>query len=237
MPESQRLHMRGENHLLASLSGREHDRLWPRLEKVSLRSEEIVHDPHQAISHVYFPLTGVYSLLIVLADGVAVEAASTGNEGMIGTPVFLGTDRSPTRAGSQIAGDSLRMEAEDFRQEMRRAGPLYGLVQRFIQGLVTQISQSAACNHRHSVEQRLCRWLLLTDDRVGTDGFAMTHEFLARTLGVRRPTVTAAAGILQKAGFIHYHRGRMTIRDREGLKAASCECYRLIANEFDRLLT
>lgn len=172
-----------------------------------------------------------------MEDGVAVEAASTGNEGMIGTPVFLGTNRSLTRAGSQIAGDSLRMEAEDFRQEMRRAGPLHGLVQRFTQGLVTQLSQSAACIHLHSVEQRLCCWLLLTDDRVGTDGFSMTHDFLARTLGVRRPTVTDAAGILQKAGFIQYHRGRMTVLDRKGLEACSCGCYRMIAKEFDRLLT
>ncbi len=236
MAKAQRLYVRGENHLLASLSAREHDRFWPRLEKVSLDSKELVHEVDQPISHVYFPLTGVYSLLVVLEGGLAVEVATTGNEGMVGTPVFLGTDRSKTRAGSQIAGDSLRMKADAFRQEMRRAGPLHGLVQRYMQGLLTQVSQGAACNHLHTVEQRMCRWLLLTDDRVGTDGFSMTHEFLARMLAVRRPTVTDAAGILQKAGFIRYCRGRMTVLDRKGLETVACECYRVIAKEFDRLL-
>jgi CRP-like cAMP-binding protein len=130
----------------------------------------------------------------------------------------------------------MRMKADAFRQEMRRAGPLHGLVQRYTEGLLTQVSQCAACNHLHTVEQRMCRWLLLTDDRVGTDGFSMTHEFLAHTLAVRRPTVTDAAGILQKAGFIRYFRGRMTVLDRHGLENASCECYRVVAKEFERLL-
>ena len=159
-----------------------------------------------------------------------------GNEGMVGTPVFLGSESSPTRAISQVPGEAMRMETEAFQEEMKLGGSLYGLVQRYTQTMINQISQSTVCNHRHSVEKRMCRWLLMSHDRVGTDEFPLTHEFLAQMLGVRRPTVTAAAGILQKAGLISYHRGRVTVLDRNGLEAASCECYEVVAKELDRLL-
>jgi CRP-like cAMP-binding protein len=154
----------------------------------------------------------------------------------MGTPVFLGSDRSPTKAIAQIPGEALRMEAKVFQKEMGRGGPFYGLVQRYTQAMINQISQSTVCNHRHSVQKRMCRWLLMSHDRVGTDEFPLTQEFLAQMLGVRRPTVTAVAGLLQKAGLITYHRGRLTVLDRKGLEAASCECYEVVAKELDRLL-
>jgi CRP-like cAMP-binding protein len=155
---------------------------------------------------------------------------------MVGTPVFLGSESSPTRAISQVPGEGLRMEAKVFQEEMKRRGPLYGLVQRYTQAMINQISQSTVCNHRHSVQKRMCRWLLMSHDRVGADEFLLTQEFLAQMLGVRRPTVSAVAGILQKAGLITYHRGKMTVLDRKGLEAASCECYQVVREELDRLL-
>ena len=168
--------------------------------------------------------------------GFSLEVGIIGNEGMVGTPVFLGCQSSLTRAISQVPGDALRMETKVFQQEMLRRGALYGLVQRCTQAMINQISQSTVCNHRHSVEKRMCRWLLMSHDRVGTDEFPLTHEFLAQMLGVRRPTVTAAAGSLQTAGLIRYHRGRVTVLDRKGMEAASCECYGVVAKELDRLL-
>jgi CRP-like cAMP-binding protein len=159
-----------------------------------------------------------------------------GNEGMVGTPVFLGSERSPTRAISQVPGEALRMETKFFQEEIKRAGPLHGLVQRYTQAMINQISQSTVCNHRHSVQKRMCRWLLMSHDRVGTDEFQLTQEFLAQMLGVRRPTVTTVACILQKAGLITYRRGIITILDRKGLEAASCECYGVVAKELNRLL-
>jgi len=159
-----------------------------------------------------------------------------GNEGMVGTPIFLGSERSPTQAISQVAGEALRMETKSFQEEMQRAGPLHGLVQRFTQAMINQISQSAICNHRHSVQKRICRWLLMSHDRMGTDEFYLTQEFLAQMLGVRRPSVTAVAGILQKAGLLTYRRGNLNILDRKGLEATSCECYRAVSKELERLL-
>ena len=166
-----------------------------------------------------------------------LEVGIIGNEGLVGTPVFLGSDRSPTKAIVQIPGEALRMEAKVFQKEMGRGGPLHGLVQRYTQAMINQISQSIVCNHRHSVEKRMCRWLLMSHDRAGADEFPLTHEFLAQMLGVCRPTVTAVAGTLQKAGLINYHRGRITIIDQKGLKAATCECYEVIAKELERLAT
>jgi CRP-like cAMP-binding protein len=168
--------------------------------------------------------------------GFSLEVGIIGNEGMVGTPVFLGCQSSLTRAISQVAGNALRMETTVFQEEMLRRGALYGLVQRSTQAMINQVSQSTVCNHRHSVKKRMCRWLLMSHDRVGTDEFPLTHEFLAQMLGVRRPTVTAAAGSLQSAGLIRYHRGRVTVLDRKGMEAASCECYGMVAAELDRLL-
>jgi CRP-like cAMP-binding protein len=236
MAKPRKIHVPGENRLLAALPKDEYARLLPRLVKVSLPLKDILHEANGPIPHVYFPLDGVVSLVIFTGGSLPVEVGSVGNEGLVGIPVFLGTDRSPARAIAQVPGAALRMEAEAFREEMRRAGPLPDLVRRYTQAIFTEISQSTVCNHLHSVEKRMCRWLLRTHDRVGADDFPLTQEFLAQMLAVRRPTVTAVAGVLQKAGLITYHRGRMTLLDRKGLEAASCECYRAVRKEFDRLL-
>ena len=236
MAKLRSIHVVGENRLLAALPRAEYDRLRPHLEKVPLPLKDILHEANGPIPHVFFPLNAVVSLVIVMDGGFSLEVGIIGNEGMVGTPVFLGSQSSPTRAISQVPGEALRLETKVFQEEIKRGGALYGLVQRFTQAMINQISQSTVCNHRHSVEKRMCRWLLMSHDRVGTDEFPLTHEFLAQMLGVRRPTVTAAAGILQKAGLISYHRGWVTVLDRKGLEAASCECYEVVAKELDRLL-
>jgi CRP-like cAMP-binding protein len=236
MAKLRRVHVLGENRLLAALPRKEYDRLHPHLEKVSLLLRDILYEANGPIPHVYFPLDGVVSLVIIMDGGCSLEVGIIGNEGMVGTPVFLGCQSSLTRAISQVAGDALRMETKVFHEEMLRHGALYGLVQRSTQAMINQISQSTVCNHRHSVKKRLCRWLLMSHDRVGTDEFPLTHEFLAQMLGVRRPTVTAVAGTLQKAGLIRYRRGELTVLDRKGLEAASCECYEVVAKELERLL-
>jgi CRP-like cAMP-binding protein len=235
MAKLRRIHVAGENRLLVALPRDEYDRLRPRVEKVSLPLRDILYEANGYIAHVFFPLHGVVSL-VIMDGGFTLEVGVIGNEGLVGTPVFLGSDRSPTRAIAQIPGEALRMEATVFQKEMRRGGPLYGLIQRYTQTMINQISQSIVCNHRHSVEKRMCRWLLMSHDRVGADEFPLTHEFLAQMLGVRRPSVTAVAGTLQKAGLISYHRGRITVLDRQRLEAASCECYDVVAKELDRLL-
>ena len=235
MAQLRRIHVPGENRLLVALPRDEHNRLLPHMEKVSLPLREVLYEAHGPIAHVFFPLVGVVSL-VIKDSGFTLEVGIIGNEGMVGTPVFLGSDRSPTKAIAQIAGEAMRMDARVFQKEVGRASPLHGLVQRYTQAMINQISQSIVCNHRHSVEKRMCRWLMMSYNRVGADEFPLTHEFLAQMLGVRRPTVTAVAGTLQKAGLINYHRGRITIIDRKGLAAACCECYEVIAKELDRLL-
>jgi CRP-like cAMP-binding protein len=236
MSKPRRIHVPGKNRLLVGLPKEEYDRLRPNLEKVPLPLKEILYEANGPIAHVFFPLNGVVSLVIMMEGGFTLEVGTIGNEGMVGTPVFLGSESSPTRAISQVSGEALRMTAKVFQEEMMRAGPLYALVQRYTQAMINQISQSTVCNRRHSVEKRMCRWLLMSHDRVGTDEFLLTQEFLAQMLGVRRPTVTAVAGILQKAGLISYHRGSLIVLDRKGLEAASCECYEVVAKELDRLL-
>jgi CRP-like cAMP-binding protein len=236
MAKRRRIHVRGENRLLADLPSDEYDRLLTHLQKVSLPLKDILYEANGPIPHVFFPLHGVVSLVIVVDGDVGLEVGTIGNEGMVGTPVFLGSDSSPTRAISQVPGEALRMETTVFQEEMRRGGPLYGLVQRYTQAMINQISQSTVCNHRHSVQKRMCRWLLLSHDRVGLDEFPLTHEFLAQMLGVRRPTVTAVASTLQKDGLISYRRGKISVLDRKALEAASCECYEVVAKELERLL-
>ena len=235
MVKHSRIHVPGQNRLLAALPRNEYYRLLHNLEKVSLPLKDILYEANGRIPHVFFPLNGVVSL-VIMESGFTLELGTIGNEGMVGIPVFLGAERSPTRAISQVPGDALRMETKVFQEEMKLGGRLYGLVQRYTQAMINQISQSTVCNHRHAVQKRMCRWLLMSHDRVGTDEFQLTQEFLAQMLGVRRPTVTAVAGNLQKAGLLTYHRGRMTILDRKGLEAASCECYEVVAKELDRLL-
>jgi CRP-like cAMP-binding protein len=229
------IHVSGKNRLLVDLPKDEYDRLTPHLDSLQLPLRTVLYEANGPIAHVFFPLNGVVSLVIV-DGGFTLEVGIIGNEGLVGTPVFLGADRSPTKAIVQIPGDCLRMEAEIFRKEIGRCGPLRDLVQRYTQAMINQISQSIVCNRLHSVEKRMCRWLLMSHDRMGADEFPLTHEFLAQMLGVCRPTVTAVAGKLQKAQLIRYHRGQISILDRKGLEAASCECYRVVAKELVRLL-
>jgi CRP-like cAMP-binding protein len=229
-----RVHVPSENALLSALPAGERRRL--RLERVAANLREVIYEPDGPIPHVDFPLNCVDSLLVIMGDGLIVEAGTVGNEGMVGLPLFLGADRSPHRALIQVPGDALRMRAEDFREELRRDGALTDLLRRYNQGLMTQMAYSVACNRLHSVEERMCRWLLMTHDRVGADRYPLTQEFLAQMLGVRRPSVTVVAGVLQKAGLIAYARGWVVILDRAGLEATSCECYRVVRDEFDRLL-
>jgi CRP-like cAMP-binding protein len=236
MDQSRRFVIPGQNRLLSALSRELQIRLLTRMEKVSLSVRQLLFEGDTAISHVYFPLSGATSLLIALKSSDAVEIATVGNEGMVGIPVFLGTERSAMRAVCQVAGQALRMRSESFRNSLAEHPDLAAMVRRYTQGMINQISQTTACNHVHSVQQRMCRWLLVTHDRVGGDEFHLTQEFLAQMLGVRRPSVTVAAGMLQRAGLIRYQRGRIHIVDRAGLEAASCECYETVRQDIDRLL-
>jgi CRP-like cAMP-binding protein len=235
MTASQEPSQPGKNRLLAALPRREHGRLLPHLEPVSLGFEEVLYEPDGLIRHVYFPTSGMISLLLVLEDGLVAEVGRVGNEGMVGLPVFLGVKNSHTRAFVQIPGEALRMKAQVFRQEARQGGPLSSLLLRYTQALLRHVSQLTACNNRHTIEQRLCRWLLMTHDRVQTDQFALTQEFLSQMLGTHRESITVVASALQKAGLIRYSRGKLTILDRRGLEASSCECYRGVTKVFDRL--
>ena len=236
MDQSRRFVAPGQNRLLSALSRELQLRLIPRTEKVSLPVRLLLYEPETPIGNVYFPLSGVVSLVLPLRDGTSVEIGTVGNEGLVGTPLFLGVDRSPTRAFVQVAGQSLKMRADAFRRSVQEFPELAELVRRYTQGLFNQVSQTTACNHVHSVRQRMCRWLLMTHDRVGADEFQLTQEFLAQMLGVRRPSVTVAAGELQDAGLISYRRGRIRIVNRAQLEAGSCECYDTVRGELDRLL-
>ena len=230
------LHGPRENRLLAALPREDYERLLAKLDMVSLAIKQIVYEPNGPIPHVYFPTSAVTSVISIMEDGVGVEVATVGNEGMVGLPLFLGAATTPLQAFCQVPGAAARLKADVFRDEIDRGSPLHGLLQRYTQALLNQIAQSAACNRVHSIDQRCARWLLMTHDRVRADQFLLTQEFLAQMLGVRRASVNTAAGMLQKAGFIRYTRGRITVTDRPGLESASCECYRIIKEDFDRLL-
>lgn len=195
-------------------------------------------EPGEPIRSVYFPVTAVASHLTSMDDGSGVEIATVGNEGMVGAQVFLGTRTVGSRdfAQVQVPGDLLVFEADVFREEAQD-GEFHGVLERYVQAYLRQVSQQVACNGLHNVEERCSRWILLTHDRVGGDEFPLTQEFLSQMLGVRRASVTVAAGTLQKAGFIRFRHGRVSILDRRGLEEASCECYRVLREEFDRLLS
>jgi CRP-like cAMP-binding protein len=224
------------NRLLAALPAEASARLRPHLVRVQLGLKEVLYEPDVPIRDVYFPLTGVCSMLSLEGDGRAVEVGTVGNEGMVGLPVFLGADRTPGLAFAQIPGEALRMPAAVFAEEARPEGPFRALLYRYTQALMVQISQSTACNRLHTDEQRCARWLLMTQDRVGGDQFPLTQEFLAMMLGVRRARVNAVAGALRTRGVIRYVRGVITVLNRPGLEAASCKCYGIIKAEYDRLL-
>jgi CRP-like cAMP-binding protein len=225
-----------QNQLLSVIPTEEYERLLPHLETVALTLKHIIYAPNEPIEYVYFPKSGMISLVNITEDGRTVEAATVGNEGMVGIPVFLRTDRMPGQAIVQIVGNALRMKADIFKREVLPGSQLYNLLLRYTQALLNQISQSVACYSLHSVEQRCCRWLLVTHDRVKADQFSLTQELLSQMLGVRRASVSEVANTLQKQGLIRYSRGKMTILDRQGLEAASCECYRVVKEECDRLL-
>ncbi len=224
------------NRLLAALRDDERQRLAAHLELVELTLRQLLYEPGKPIEHVYFPIDAVLSVLAVMDDDQAVEVATVGNEGMVGIPVFLGVSVSPGLSFCQLPGRALRMPAGAFQELANGAGAFQQVLQRYTYAFFTQLSQGSACNRLHHMDQRLARWLLLTHDRVGRDQFLLTQEFMAQMLGVRRATVTEAAGRLQQAGLITYSRGILTIADRKGLEAASCECYRIISDEHARLI-
>ena len=225
-----------KNQLLSALPTEEYERLLPNLEAVSLTPKQIIYAPNESIEYVYFPNNGIISLVNFTEDGSTVEAATVGNEGMAGIAVLLGADRMISEAVSQVPGDGLRMKTEVFKRQVTPGSPLHNLLLRYTLALINLISQSVACNRLHSVEQRCCRWLLLCQDRVQSNEFPLTQEFLSQMLGVRRASVSVVAAILQRAGLIRYSRGKITILDRQGLEASSCGCYRVVKDEFDRLL-
>ncbi len=234
MPASEERSQPGENGLLAALPRAEARRLRRLLEPVPLAFADTLYEPDELIRHVYFPTGGIVALL--LEDGQATEVGRVGSEGMLGLPVFLGVERSQVRACVQVAGDALRMTAQAFRREASRPGALAGLLHRYTQALLGHAWQLAACNNRHTIEQRLCRWLLVTHDRVRADQLELTQEFLAQVLGVQRPSISLAAGNLQRAGLIRYSRGKVRVLDRQGLEEAACACYRAIRRQFESLL-
>lgn len=187
-------------------------------------------------SHVYFPTTSIVSLMYVMADGSSAEIAVVGNEGIVGVSLFMGGETTPSRGIVQSAGHAYRLRGQDLKSEFLRATELQQVLLRYTQALLTQMAQTAVCNRHHSVDQQLCRWLLLSFDRVSSNELTMTQELIANLLGVRREGVTEAAGKLQKAGLIRYNRGRISVIDRPGLEARSCECYSVVKKEFERLL-
>ncbi len=224
-----------ENRLLAALSAAELKRMRPHLEPVSMALGQVVYESGRLLDHVYFPTSSIVSLLYVLEDGSSAEIAVVGNEGLVGISLFMGGETTPSRAVVQSAGQALRLAARYLRAEFGRAGSMQHLLLRYTQSLITQMAQTAVCNRHHSVDQQLCRWLLLSLDRLPSDELVMTQELIANMLGVRREGVTAAAGKLQKAGVIDYARGRIKVLDRPKLEAMSCECYQVVKRESDRL--
>ena len=224
------------NRLLAALPQAEYLRLLPRLTPVSLAQGQRVYDAHTSIPYVWFIERGVVSVIRAMQDGMLIEICVIGCEGMVGLPVFLGSESTPSQALVQIPGTGLRMPTTTFRREVPPGSPLHDLLHRYTQTLINQMAQGMVCNRMHSIAQRCARWLLLTHDRAGSDQFPLTQQFLAQMLGVRRASVSTVAGRLQKAGLIRYSRGVITVLDRPGLEAAACECYQVIEAEYDRLL-
>jgi CRP-like cAMP-binding protein len=224
------------NRLLAALPPADYARIRPRLTTVRLELKQQIALPNQPIEAVYFPVDSVTSVLAVTSDGGRIEIATIGNEGMAGLPLFLGAESSPSHAFVQVSGTAERMTAEAFRGEASHDGALGRLLQRYTQGFLSQVSQATVCNQRHSAGQRLARWLLAVQDRVGREEFQLTHEFMGQMLGVRRETVSEVARALQQRGLIGYRWGMLQVLDRPGLERTACECYRIVRNEFDRLL-
>ncbi|RDB42938.1 Crp/Fnr family transcriptional regulator [Halomonas sp. DQ26W] len=225
-----------QNHILAALPRDEYQRLAPHLQRVDLMLGESLAESGELIRHVYFPLDCIVSLLCVMEDGDSTEIAVVGAEGVVGISLFMGGESTPSRAIVKSAGSAYRLEGQLLKAEFYRAGPLQVLLLRYTQALITQTAQTALCNRYHSLDQQLCRWLLLSLDRLPTNELVMTQELIANMLGVRREGVTESAGKLQRAGLITYHRGHISILDRPGLEARVCQCYAAVKREYDRLL-
>ncbi|HET6899408.1 MAG TPA: Crp/Fnr family transcriptional regulator [Vicinamibacteria bacterium] len=224
------------NRIVAGLPPDERERLVRGLRPVTFALGDVVYESGGRLEHVYFPTTAVVSLLFTMEDGSTAEMGMAGREGVVGVALFLGGDTTPNRAVVQVAGGAYRTDARVVREEFARGGPLQHALLLYTQALITQISQTAVCNRRHSTEKRLCRWLLMCHDRAQADEIQMTQEFIANMLGGRRESVTAAARNLQDAGLIRYSRGHISILDRPGLEAAVCECHGIVSAEFERLL-
>ena len=225
-----------QNRLLAAIPDSEWTRWVPHLEPVTLPLGKALYESGARLSYVYFPTTAIVSLLYVMEDGASAEIAVVGREGIVGISLFMGGDSTTNRAIVQSAGKRFRLKANLMLQEFNRAGPVLHLLLRYTQALITQMAQTAVCNRHHSLDQQLCRWLLLSLDRLDSNDLVMTQELIANMLGVRREGVTEAAGQLQKAGLIRYQRGHITVLDRDGLEARTCECYAVVKKEYDRLL-
>jgi CRP-like cAMP-binding protein len=224
------------NRLLAALPDAERGRWLPQLELVDMPLGQVLYESGSRLTHVYFPTTSIISLLYVMENGSSAEIAVVGHEGIVGISLFMGAESTPSRAVVQSAGQGLRLNGNLMMEEFNRAGPVLHLLLRYTQALITQMAQTAVCNRHHSLDQQLCRWLLLSLDRLQSNRLVMTQELIANMLGVRREGVTEAAGQLHKAGLIEYQRGHITVLDRARLELRTCECYGVVRKEYDRLL-
>jgi CRP-like cAMP-binding protein len=225
-----------QNHLLAALSAAERERLYPHLQLVPMPLGKVLYESGDLLRYVYFPTDSIVSLLYVMADGASAEISVVGNEGLIGIALFMGGETTPSRAVVQSAGSAYRLMGQYLKEEFRRNSGMQLLLLRYTQALITQMAQTAVCNRHHSVDQQLCRWLLLSLDRLSSNTLTMTQELIANMLGVRREGVTEAAGKLQELGVIRYSRGRITVLNRPRLEQLCCECYAVVKKETDRLL-
>ena len=231
------IHSPKQSHLIATLPAEIFERLLPYLELISMPLGEVLYESGGLLQHAYFPTTAILSLHYVMEDGASAEIAGVGNEGVLGISLFMGGNTTTSRATVQTGGSGYRLKGNILLEEFNRNGALQKLLLRYTQALITQISQTAVCNRHHSVEQQLCRWLLLTLDRVPTGELTMTQELIASMLGVRREGITETAGNLQREGLISYRRGHITVLDRAGLEKRTCECYTVVKKEFHRLLS
>ncbi|PYC24590.1 Crp/Fnr family transcriptional regulator [Aquipseudomonas alcaligenes] len=225
-----------QNHLLAALSEEVRDRLFPQLERVELPLGKVLYESGDTLRHVYFPTDSIISLLYVMENGASAEISVVGNEGLVGVALFMGGESTPSRAIVQSGGYAYRLQGQRLKDEFNRHGELLVLMLRYTQALLTQMAQTAVCNRHHQIDQQLCRWLLLSLDRLPSNRLTMTQELIANMLGVRREGVTEAAGKLQRQGVIEYSRGHITVLDRKKLEQLSCECYAVVKRETDRLL-
>jgi CRP-like cAMP-binding protein len=225
-----------ENHLLANLPADDLARWMPYLELVEMPLGHVMYESGRTLSHVYFPINAIVSLLYVMENGASAEIAVVGNEGIVGISLFMGGGSTPSRGVVQSAGRGYRLSAAHIKEEFNRSGPVMHLLLRYTQALITQMAQTAVCNRHHSLDQQLCRWLLLSLDRLSGNELVMTQELIANMLGVRREGVTEGALKLQRLGLIRYARGHISVLDRKGLESRTCECYEVVKKEYDRLL-